>query len=118
MGNESAPSPGGNTNLGMGPGGPGGLYELNPESPGGGPGMLHHHHPQYPFTDLRGHPSIGPGDFPGGGRMSPLTAMRIGGEGNGVGGFTYPGQEWSAEYPPCGPMSGYFPGKLANHSIN
>ena len=111
IGNESTPSPGGPTNLGIIPGGPGGLYEINPESPGGGPGMLHHH-PQYPFTDMRGHPSIGPGDFPvpGSGRMSPATAMRLGGEGNGIGGFNYPGQEWSTEYSPCGTMTGYFPG--------
>ena len=113
MGNESTPSPGGATTLGMVPSGPAGMYELNPESPGGGPGMLHHH-PQYPFTDMRAHPSLGSGDFavPGGGRMSPNTAMRLGGEGNGGVGFTYPGQEWPTEYPPCGPMSGYFPGKI------
>ena len=89
-------------------GGPGGLYELNPESPAGGPGMLHHH--PYPFPDMRGHP--GPPDFavPIGGRVSPPGPMRIGGESNNVPQFNYPGQEWSAEYPPCGPMGGYFPG--------
>ena len=111
IGNDSIPSPGVATSLGIVPGGPGGLYELNPESPGGGPGMLHHHH-QYPFTDMRGHPGVGPADFsvPVGGRISPPTAMRLGGEGTvPVAGFGYPGQEWAPEYPPCGPM-GYFPG--------
>ena len=98
------------SSLGIVPGGPGGLYELNPGSPGGGPGMLHHHH-QYPFADMRGHPGVGPADFPVpvGGRISPPSAMRLGGEGTNVTGFGYPGQEWTPEYPPCGPM-GYFPG--------
>ena len=94
-------------------GGPGGLYELNPDSPAGGPGMLHHH-PPYPFSDMRGHPNVGPPDFPVplGGRISPPGPMRIGGEGNNVPQFNYPGQEWSAEYSPCGPMTGYFPGNI------
>ena len=89
------------SSLGIISGGPGGLYELNPESPGGGPGMLHHH-PQYPFTDMRGHSSAGQADFPipAGGRMSPPISMRLAGEGNNVTGFNYPGQEWPAEYPP------------------
>ena len=104
-----------------GGGGPNGLYDLNPDSPGGG--MLHHH-PQYPFSDLRHHPGVGPGighsDFPGsggGGRMSPATAMRLSsGDGNG---FNYPGQEWPTEYPSCGPMPGYFPGMyIAKHKIS
>ena len=116
IGNESIPSPGVSTSLGIIPGGPVGLYELNPESPGGGPTMLHHHHSQYSFTDMRNHPALGTADFPipAGGRMSPPISMRLGGEGNNVTGFNYPGQDWPAEYPPCGPMPGYFPGKIIN----
>ena len=113
IGNDSIPSPGVATGLVVAAGGPGGLYDLNPESPGGGPGMLHPHQ-QYPFADIRGHPSVGPSEFsiPIGGRISPTSAMRLGAEGGSLAGFNYPGQEWPpTDYPSCGPMPGYFPGK-------